>query len=164
MNLSKMLKQIGTLSVICTIVFNLGGGLTAADKTKVASESEGGYERSTDPSLYVGAETCKTCHEDIFKNFETTPHFVTTLENKRGPEWQGCELATAPARNTLKAAATRPRYLPSKVFPQKPQARVAWTAIPTAKNTVILLARPTCKITSAASTAIRLTTPRKANS
>jgi hypothetical protein len=82
-------KQVAVpLIAICAVIFGLVGDLSAADKAKSGSDSAGRrYERSTDPSLYVGTETCKTCHEDIVKNFETTPHFVTTLENKRGPEW-----------------------------------------------------------------------------
>lgn len=52
---------------------------------------------ATTSADYVGAETCKTCHEDVFKNFETTPHFKTTL-TKRGPEWQGCEACHGPGK------------------------------------------------------------------
>ena len=45
---------------------------------------------------YVGSETCKTCHEDrpskgFYRDFEASPHFVTTLDTKKGPERQGCE-------------------------------------------------------------------------
>src|SRR5947209_10985482 len=59
------------------------------------------YVRATDPSLYVGTETCKTCHEDMpakhfYKDFEATPHFATTLDNKKGPEWHGCESCHGP--------------------------------------------------------------------
>jgi len=36
---------------------------------------------------YVGTETCKTCHEDVFKKqFENTPHYKTTLKGGRGCE------------------------------------------------------------------------------
>ncbi|HSA92185.1 MAG TPA: DmsE family decaheme c-type cytochrome [Terriglobales bacterium] len=47
---------------------------------------------------YVGAETCQTCHEDKFKHFETTAHFRTTLDKKKGPEYQGCEACHGPGR------------------------------------------------------------------
>jgi DmsE family decaheme c-type cytochrome len=41
----------------------------------------------TGPAQYVGTDVCKTCHEDLYKNqFETTPHFKTTLENGHGCE------------------------------------------------------------------------------
>ncbi len=45
---------------------------------------------SSDASKYVGAETCKTCHEEIYNAWEKTPHWKTTLNNK-GPSHQGCE-------------------------------------------------------------------------
>src|SRR5262249_550985 len=61
------------------------------------------YERPSDPSLYVGAEVCKTCHEDMpskgfFKSYEDSPHYVTTLDTKKGPEWHGCEACHGPGK------------------------------------------------------------------
>jgi DmsE family decaheme c-type cytochrome len=61
------------------------------------------YERPTDPNLYVGTEACKTCHEDMptpgfVKNYESSPHFVTTMDTKRGPEWHGCEACHGPGK------------------------------------------------------------------
>ena len=44
---------------------------------------------SSDASKYVGAETCKTCHEDIYNAWEKTPHWKTTLN--KDPSHQGCE-------------------------------------------------------------------------
>ena len=36
---------------------------------------------------YVGADVCKSCHEDLYKNsFEGTPHFQTTLKDGHGCE------------------------------------------------------------------------------
>lgn len=35
---------------------------------------------------YAGVEACKTCHEDLFKNFEMTAHFKTTRANGHGCE------------------------------------------------------------------------------
>src|SRR5262249_50847090 len=60
-------------------------------------------KRPTDPSLYVGAEACKTCHEDMpskgfFRSYEDSPHYVTTLDTKRGPEWHGCEACHGPGK------------------------------------------------------------------
>src|SRR5579872_1928525 len=42
-------------------------------------------------SDYVGAEVCKTCHEDIYNGWEKSPHWKTTLDSKAGPAHQGCE-------------------------------------------------------------------------
>ena len=46
---------------------------------------------SPDVSKYVGAETCKTCHEEIYNAWSKTPHWKTTLNTNGGPSKQGCE-------------------------------------------------------------------------
>jgi hypothetical protein len=46
---------------------------------------------SPQASEYVGAETCKTCHEEIYNAWEKTPHWKTTLNTEGGPSKQGCE-------------------------------------------------------------------------
>jgi DmsE family decaheme c-type cytochrome len=44
---------------------------------------------SPEGSKYVGVETCKTCHEEIYSAWEKTPHSKTTLN--KDPAHQGCE-------------------------------------------------------------------------
>ncbi|HEX8881036.1 MAG TPA: hypothetical protein VF749_13440, partial [Candidatus Acidoferrum sp.] len=50
---------------------------------KRTTEQHRGAAKATvlpsDPALYVGPDTCKTCHEEIYNQFETTAHFVTTM-------------------------------------------------------------------------------------
>ena len=46
---------------------------------------------SSEGSKFVGAEVCKTCHEEIYNNWEKTPHWKTTLNKEVGPSKQGCE-------------------------------------------------------------------------
>jgi hypothetical protein len=58
---------------------------------------------TADASDYVGAETCKTCHEDmatkgLFKTYENSPHYVTMLDKKHGPSGHGCEACHGPGR------------------------------------------------------------------
>jgi DmsE family decaheme c-type cytochrome len=87
--------------VFVAVMLSFGGplrGQTSANKT-----DQKHYARQTDPSLYVGSETCKTCHEDMpvkgfFKSFEDSPHYVTTLDSKKGPEWHGCEACHGPGK------------------------------------------------------------------
>lgn len=38
---------------------------------------------SPEASKYVGAETCKTCHEEIYNAWEKTPHWKTRLSKAR---------------------------------------------------------------------------------
>jgi DmsE family decaheme c-type cytochrome len=45
---------------------------------------------------YVGSETCKTCHQDIYNQWEKTPHWKTTLDTKGGPAHLGCEACHGP--------------------------------------------------------------------
>jgi hypothetical protein len=76
----------------------------SSGKSKPKQELAQKYLRPTDPSLYVGTDTCKTCHEDMptkgfYKNFEATPHFVTTLDTKR--------TAIRPAKSTAISGGRR---------------------------------------------------------
>jgi DmsE family decaheme c-type cytochrome len=87
----------------------------AADKSKPGSQ-EKKYTRPTDPSLYVGEETCKTCHEDMpskgfYKSYEDSPHFATTLDTKKGPEWHGCEACHGPGKAHVEGGGDK-----SKIF------------------------------------------------
>jgi DmsE family decaheme c-type cytochrome len=36
--------------------------------------------------------------KDFFKNYESSPHYATTLDTKRGPEWHGCEACHGPGK------------------------------------------------------------------
>jgi len=62
-----------------------------AAHSSLASAQNKAAAASADSSNYVGAETCKTCHEDIYNSWEKTPHWKTTLDTKGGPSHQGCE-------------------------------------------------------------------------
>src|SRR5258708_33541980 len=80
----------------------LGRAQQRGNKSQSARQSKT-YERPTDPSLYVGSENCKTCHEDMpskgfYKTYEDSPHYVTTLDTKKGPEWRGCEACHGPGK------------------------------------------------------------------
>ncbi len=67
--------------------------LQAESRAAVAANSSsagvGTDEKSA--SAYVGSETCKTCHEDVYQAWEKTPHWKTTLNKEGGPSHQGCE-------------------------------------------------------------------------
>ena len=63
----------------------------AAAKNAQSSSAPAATAPSSDASKYVGAETCKTCHEEIYNSWEKTPHWKTTLNKEGGPSKQGCE-------------------------------------------------------------------------
>jgi DmsE family decaheme c-type cytochrome len=72
------------------------------DKPKSSGSQETHYVRPTDPALYVGPDTCKTCHEELYNGFAGSPHFATTMDSKldshKGPEWHGCEACHGPGK------------------------------------------------------------------
>jgi len=68
---------------LATFLPLLLGGLSGAQEQKTAARS---MVAGDDASQYAGVEVCKTCHEGIYKNFENTPHFQTTLKDGHGCE------------------------------------------------------------------------------
>jgi DmsE family decaheme c-type cytochrome len=57
-----------------------------------------------DPSQYVGADTCKTCHEQAAAGYERGPHWKTALAKHVGPQWQGCEACHGPGKAHAESA------------------------------------------------------------
>jgi DmsE family decaheme c-type cytochrome len=84
------------LLVACLLCSGLAASLLyGQDKAPAAA--------SDTASDYVGAETCKTCHEDMpskgfYKTYADSPHYVTMLDTKKGPEWHGCEACHGPGK------------------------------------------------------------------
>jgi len=99
------LHRIALLSTISFFVVAFIAGQTqdtTKDKTSQSptsnvhplatpSSAASANSQAPDSSKYVGAETCKTCHEKIYEGWEKTPHWKTTLDAKGGPSHQGCE-------------------------------------------------------------------------
>lgn len=67
---------------LALVILLLGVGASAAP-----AQDKQSADSSAHAATYVGADTCKTCHEDLYKlNFEKTPHFKTTLQDGHGCE------------------------------------------------------------------------------
>src|SRR6185369_9692667 len=85
-----------------------GSDKTDSAKAKTSQPADKKSSNSThekiDPSQYVGAETCKTCHEDAARGYDKGPHWKTTLANHEGPEWQGCEACHGPGKAHAESA------------------------------------------------------------
>ena len=60
-----------------------------------------------DVASYTGSDTCKACHEDLFKNFENTRHWKTTLNKSGGAAWQGCEACHGPGKAHVEAGGDK---------------------------------------------------------
>jgi DmsE family decaheme c-type cytochrome len=71
-------------------------GPKASGQGYSSAASASDSSQSAASSDYVGSETCKACHEDLYNSWEKTPHWKTTLDTKGGPSRQGCEACHGP--------------------------------------------------------------------
>jgi DmsE family decaheme c-type cytochrome len=75
----KWISAIGVLALVFAVM--------TVPATAGAGEAEKTVPAAGQKAQYVGAETCKTCHEEIYKaGFERSPHFKTTLKDEHGCE------------------------------------------------------------------------------
>jgi DmsE family decaheme c-type cytochrome len=52
----------------------------------------------SDPTLYVGTDTCETCHQAEAESYGRGPHWRTETGKQKGPQWQGCEACHGPGK------------------------------------------------------------------
>lgn len=90
------------------LVFLATGTLRAADR---GQEKKPAAAPAKDAGQYIGAETCKQCHEDVYRKFESTPHWKTTLGPVRGQEAHGCESCHGPGTDHMNGGGDK-----SKIF------------------------------------------------
>jgi DmsE family decaheme c-type cytochrome len=93
-------SRIWIWPLIAFFVLAVAGFAIAADRGQEPAKQTTPPAGASSPqtSDYVGAETCKTCHEDIYKNFEKTPHWKTTYDTRGGAAKQGCEACHGPGK------------------------------------------------------------------
>jgi DmsE family decaheme c-type cytochrome len=64
---------------------------SSSPSASAAPSSAQSSSSDSQSSGYVGSQVCETCHEDVYKHWEKTPHWKTTLNTRQGPSHQGCE-------------------------------------------------------------------------
>jgi DmsE family decaheme c-type cytochrome len=85
-----------------------GKNLQATGASDNASKSAAS---ASEDAKFVGSETCKTCHEDLFNSWAKTPHWKTMLDKKASPAHQGCESCHGPGAAHVEGGGDK-----SKIF------------------------------------------------
>ncbi len=108
----KLFQIVLLLAIVVSMMTSRGLAASPKDaaQTQPAASALPGSTGQTGQQ-YVGAETCKSCHEDIYKQFETTPHYKTLLDTRAGPAHQGCEGCHGPGAEHVAAGGD-----PTKIF------------------------------------------------
>ena len=75
------------LFVLCSAA---GQAQQATDKSKQVTNPPAASASPSEASQYAGAETCKTCHEDIYNGWEKGAHWKQTYK-EGGIAKHGCE-------------------------------------------------------------------------
>ena len=102
--------------------------LAGSDRQKEKKSAVAESHPAIDPSQYVGADACKTCHETAAKGYDKGPHWKTTLAKHEGPRWQGCEACHGPGKEHAESAdPTKIIRFPS--CPQKTHPNDVWAAM-----------------------------------
>jgi len=109
------LLSLAVAATLSAILASAGPQEKQVRPKKDTSRVEKGPSRQpVDPSRYVGGETCKTCHAEIYQNFEKTPHWKTTYDTRRGPEWQGCEACHGPGKEHVESGGDKAKIFSFK--------------------------------------------------
>src|SRR5215470_14186053 len=93
--LSTVLRERGVAKLILSKPFHLlqviSGGFFLFTLSVCFAHAQQQAVATNPGNKYVGAEECKTCHEDIYSGFEKSPHWKTLFDKRGGASKQGCE-------------------------------------------------------------------------
>jgi DmsE family decaheme c-type cytochrome len=64
---------------------------------------------------YVGSETCKICHEDVYNNFQKSPHGAVETDKRRGWNGKACESCHGPAQKHTESVSAADIRNPGKI-------------------------------------------------
>lgn len=85
---------------LCTLALALALG-ALGQKERAGTLQQGPGSLSAPPqqeSPFVGSETCKMCHEDLYTHFARTAHFLTLSSPKYKESEKGCEACHGPGK------------------------------------------------------------------
>ncbi len=93
-NLKRCLLWFLAVAFFCVFAGPLMAG--KQDKKKENQKTAQTVAPTIAGATYVGSDTCKNCHEQQFKEIDSSPHFKTFAAQGRGQAWHGCESCHGP--------------------------------------------------------------------
>jgi DmsE family decaheme c-type cytochrome len=102
-----------------SLVFSSLLAQPAQGQEKGAAQSKTPAAASAKESEYVGADTCKTCHEDLYNAWEKSPHWKTTLNKREGASHQGCEACHGPGSAHVEGGGDKTKIFLFEKAPNK---------------------------------------------
>jgi len=80
-----------------------------------AQEAASAKPAENRPAIYVGSDTCQSCHEDIFKAFQKNPHHLVESDKKYGHTAQACEACHGPGGKHAESMSAADIRQPAKL-------------------------------------------------
>jgi DmsE family decaheme c-type cytochrome len=103
-----LVKPVFRWAVLIGILLLAAAAMRADTGKSVAADQKA----QTDPSQYVGSDTCKGCHDEAGKSIEASPHSrIGTSKKIRGEAVHGCESCHGPGAAHVEAGGDK-----SKIF------------------------------------------------
>jgi len=98
------------------LVLILAAALAGAQSTPAAQppKTQAAAQQGTDSGQYVGATTCQGCHDELYKKFEISRHWVTTQETKMTHGARGCESCHGPGAAHVEAGGDKTKIFSFK--------------------------------------------------
>lgn len=103
-----------------TICRTITGMVLLASGFAVSAQTTGAPTPPSPPTAapaYVGSETCKTCHEEIYNNLLKTPHSAIETGARRGWAQKSCESCHGPGSKHAESASADDIKNPAKLPP-----------------------------------------------
>lgn len=102
----------------CLPAVSWAGPSTESTDTAPVSPPAIGIREEQKGALYVGAETCATCHEDLVKKQKLSTHYGTISGTGRNVEGESCEACHGPGSIHAEDGNTKfiTRYSPETCF------------------------------------------------
>jgi len=111
-----MIPDRSRLFFLACAVWFVVAAAAASGQVQTAKGADSAKPTTPGEAQYVGSETCKGCHEDQYKQIETTQHWNTNLKAAKPmkvaeQEWHGCESCHGPGSAHVEGGGDK-----SKIF------------------------------------------------